>query len=83
VWPLSPLRHSVDTAPPIAHDRGGEPYDCRPTAEYSGIGDYHDGAYECERVSPYTKTAGNVDADVMVLLQDWASHGVVQWRLRP
>jgi restriction system protein len=25
-------------------------------------------------VSPYTKTAGNVDAGVMILLQDWASH---------
>lgn len=40
---------------------------------YSGIGDYHNGAYECDWVSPYTKTAGNVDAAVMVLLQDWAS----------
>ena len=25
-------------------------------------------------VSPYTKTAGNHDADVMLILQDWASH---------
>ena len=41
---------------------------------YSGIGDYHNGAYECDWVSPYTRTAGNVDAAVMVLLQDWASH---------
>lgn len=41
---------------------------------YSGIGEYHNGAYECEWVSPYTKTAGNVDASVMILLQDWASH---------
>jgi len=40
---------------------------------YSGIGDYHNGAYECDWVSPYTKTAGNVDAAVMILLQDWAS----------
>ena len=40
---------------------------------YTGIGDYHDGAYECDWVSPYTKTAGNVDAAAMVLLQDWAS----------
>jgi hypothetical protein len=40
---------------------------------YSGIGDYHNGAYECDWVSPYTKTAGNVDAAVMLLLQDWAS----------
>ena len=40
---------------------------------YNCIGDYHGGAYECEFVSPYTKTAGNVDAEVLVLLQDWSS----------
>jgi restriction system protein len=37
------------------------------------IGDYHDGAYECEFVSPYTKSAGNVDSPILVLLQDWSS----------
>lgn len=42
---------------------------------YKCIGDYHSGAYECDLVSPYTKTAGNVDADIMVMLQDWASDG--------
>ena len=40
---------------------------------YNGIGDYHNGVYECLYVSPYTKTAGNVDADIMVVLQDWTS----------
>jgi hypothetical protein len=40
---------------------------------YKCIGDYHAGAYECDFVSPYTKTAGNIDADIMVMLQDWAS----------
>ena len=40
---------------------------------YRNIGDYHGGAYECLHVSPYTKSAGNVDADIMVLLQDWTS----------
>src|SRR6266496_4304713 len=40
---------------------------------YKCIGDYHAGAYECDFVSPYTKTAGNVDAEIMVMLQDWAS----------
>ena len=40
---------------------------------YKGIGDYHNGVYECPYVSPYTKTAGNVDADIMVVLQDWPS----------
>lgn len=41
---------------------------------YGRIGDYHGGVYECDHVSPYTKSAGNVDAKVFVLLQDWASH---------
>ena len=40
---------------------------------YMCIGDYHAGIYECDLVSPYTKTAGNIDADVLVMLQDWAS----------
>src|SRR5262245_49575735 len=41
---------------------------------YGCIGDYHNGIYECEFVSPYSKSAHNVDASLMVLLQDWASH---------
>jgi len=40
---------------------------------YNCIGDYHRGVYECDFVSPYTKSAGNVDAEIMVLLQDWSS----------
>ena len=41
--------------------------------EYNQIADYHNGAYECDFVSPYTKSAGNVDAEIFVLLQDWSS----------
>src|SRR5688500_10231319 len=41
---------------------------------YTSIANYHDGIYECDFVSPYTKTAGNLDAEVMVVLQDWSSH---------
>src|ERR1051325_114708 len=37
---------------------------------YKCIGDYHEEAYECDHVSPYSKTAGNLDADIMVVLQD-------------
>jgi restriction system protein len=44
---------------------------------YKCIGDYHAGAYECNLVSPYTKTAGNVNAEIMVMLQDWASDEVL------
>ncbi len=40
---------------------------------YHQLGDFHDGAYECDHVSPYTKSAGNCDAEVFILLQDWAS----------
>lgn len=34
-------------------------------------------------VSPYTRAAGNVDADVMLLLQDWASHDVLSGPFDP
>jgi uracil-DNA glycosylase len=40
---------------------------------YKPLAEYHDGAYECDLVSPYTKAAGNIDAAVMILLQDWSS----------
>lgn len=39
----------------------------------SQVGDYHDGFYESDHVSPYTRSAGNVDADVFLMLQDWSS----------
>jgi hypothetical protein len=48
----------------------------RQTARWAGygcLGDYHQGAYECDEVSPYSKTARNLDARVFVMLQDWAS----------
>jgi uracil-DNA glycosylase len=40
---------------------------------YKCLSDYHSGAYECDFVSPYTKTAGNVDAEIFIMLQDWNS----------
>lgn len=39
---------------------------------YHSIAEFRNGVYECDHVSPYTTSAGNVDADVMVLLQDWS-----------
>jgi len=48
----------------------------RQAARWSGyncIGDYHEGRYECDHVSPYTKSANNFDAEIMVVLQDWSS----------
>jgi hypothetical protein len=44
---------------------------------YKCIGDYHGGVYECDFVSPYTRSAHNVDAEVMILLQDWSSDDVL------
>ena len=40
---------------------------------YKGIGEYHGEAYECDFVSPYTKSAQNLAADIMLVLQDWCS----------
>jgi restriction system protein len=45
---------------------------------YRGIGEYHSGAYECDFVSPYTKSAGNLNADIMLVLQDWCSDEFLQ-----
>lgn len=40
---------------------------------YHQIGDFHDGVYDGDHVSPYTKGAQNPDAAVLILLQDWSS----------
>jgi restriction system protein len=50
---------------------------------YFSIGKYHDGVYECDYVSPYTKSANNVDAEVMILLQDWSSDAAPSSNLDP
>ena len=40
---------------------------------YRNVGFYHQGRYECDFVSPYTKAASNVDSPIIIMLQDWAS----------
>ena len=40
---------------------------------YACIGDFHGGIFECDHVSPYTKSGNNVDAEIMVVGQDWSS----------
>jgi restriction system protein len=40
---------------------------------YRGIGEYHSGAYECMHVSPFQRSAGNVDSPIVLVLQDWCS----------
>jgi hypothetical protein len=50
---------------------------------YKPLIDYHDGAYECDFVSPYTKSECNVDAAVMIMLQDWSSDERLEGPLNP
>jgi hypothetical protein len=46
--------------------------DCLPG--YRRLSDFHGGAYDKhDFVSPWTLSAGNVDADLMIILQDWSS----------
>tara|TARA_R110002074_G_scaffold170005_3_gene331959 strand:- start:21138 stop:21821 length:684 start_codon:yes stop_codon:yes gene_type:complete len=40
---------------------------------YSSIGDFNNGAYECDYISPYSISSHNVDTKVLVILQDWCS----------
>jgi restriction system protein len=40
---------------------------------YYRLSAFHGGYYECCFVSPWTKSAHNVEADVMLLGQDWSS----------
>ena len=40
---------------------------------YKRLGDYSNADFECNFVSPYSKGAHNLNADVMILLQDWSS----------
>lgn len=49
-----------------------------PYVGYNCIGDYHGGIFECDYVSPYSKSAHNLDARVMVFLQDWSSDDRLQ-----
>jgi restriction system protein len=44
---------------------------------YASLGDFHDGIFECDHVSPWTKSGCNVDAKIMVVGQDWSSGEVL------
>lgn len=41
--------------------------------EYANLAQFHDGVYETDWVSPYTKSACNVNSAIFLVLQDWAS----------
>ena len=40
---------------------------------YMNLADFHGGYYDCDFVSPYTKSAGNTSSKIFVMLQDWSS----------
>ncbi len=42
------------------------------------LADFHSGFYECDYVSPWSKSACNVDAGVMIIGQDWVSWDVLE-----
>ena len=48
---------------------------CRPIRfpGYIPLADYHDGVYECAYVSPWSKSAHNVDAELLIVGHDWSS----------
>ncbi len=41
--------------------------------EHCCIGDFHGGVFECDHVSPFTKSGKNVYAEIMIVAQDWSS----------
>jgi restriction system protein len=47
---------------------------------YPTLADYHCGVYECDYVSPWSISAHNVDAKVMIVGHDWASE---KWMCGP
>ncbi len=40
--------------------------------DFACIVDFHGGIFECDHVSPLTKSGNNVDAEIMVVAQDWS-----------
>lgn len=44
---------------------------------YQYLHEFHSGLYECDHVSPWTRSGSNVDAAVMVIGQDWSSADVL------
>ena len=42
-------------------------------AGYRDISQFHQGRYDCDFVSPWSKSANNLSADLMIIAQDWAS----------
>lgn len=50
---------------------------------FANIGDFHQGKYDCNFVSPWTKSASNFDSGIMLIAQDWASADYLNGPFRP
>lgn len=44
---------------------------------YQCVGDFQNGRFECDHVSPWTKSGRNLDATIMIIGQDWVSADVL------
>ena len=42
------------------------------------LAEFHKGYYECDHVSPWSISACNVDAELMIIGQDWASSDILE-----
>ena len=54
-----------------------------PLIGYCCVGSFHNSAYECEFVTPLTKSACNADAEVLIVAQDWASEAFLSKAFNP
>lgn len=50
---------------------------------YRCLSSFHEGRYECEYVVPWTKSACNLNAEVFILAQDWASEEFLNKPFKP
>lgn len=50
---------------------------------YHNLAEFHDSAYECDFVSPYSKSAHGTESRVLVFLQDWISADALAGKFIP
>ncbi|MEQ8694613.1 MAG: hypothetical protein RIC85_04740 [Gammaproteobacteria bacterium] len=50
---------------------------------FRDVSDFHDGVYDSDFLSPYTKSAHNTESDILIFLQDWISEDVLSGPLIP
>lgn len=80
---MSIERHRSDKIRELAASRRKFDLNTPDFKVYRNLHDFHNGAYECDFVVPWTKSACNYKADVMLVAQDWASSDFLQKGLYP